>query len=113
MRTPADDDAPLYVPAEFEAEHLDDARRTVIRSALVRKRGRTGTRRSRLERWRAGAVFAHLIAGAIAVVIAAVTGTWGIGVSVLAVLALSLGVSLTVFGRIAQSLSIRRRRDTS
>lgn len=46
-------------------------------------------------------------------VIAAVTGTWGIGVSVLAVLALSLGVSLTVLGRIAQSLSIRRRRDTS
>ena len=102
MRTPADDGSPLFVPTEFEAEHLDDARRAVIRSLVRRGRVRSlgeraiGPRRG----WRSIAVIAHLTAVTIALVFAAVTGTWAVGFAVIASVVVSLPVSLPVLSSI-------------
>jgi predicted RND superfamily exporter protein len=102
MRRP-DDDLPLYVPAEFEAEYLADARRTVILSAMRRAGSPSFSAGSTATAHRRGvALLAHLAALTIALVFTVVTGTWVAGVVVLIAVSASLCVTLwiiTLLGR--------------
>jgi fatty acid desaturase len=110
MRRP-DQDPPLYVPAEFEAEHLADARRTVILSAMRRNGSSSLAGRGiDMPRRRAVALLAHLAALTIALVFSAVTGTWVAGIVVLVVVSGSLGVTLWVISHVERQQADRRQR---
>lgn len=92
----------MYVPTEFEAEHLADARRTVILSSMrrdssppLRSGGSAGARRGREI-----ALSLHLAALTIALFFTAVTGTWTAGVVVLVPVVVSLAVTVSVLTRL-------------
>jgi len=94
---PMDEDLPLYLPEEFEREHLAEARRAVVAS----RGGRAIARRitsAALPRGMAGArthvgiaVVVHAVAAVLVLVIAAATGTWAVGLAMLGLVAISLG----------------------
>jgi hypothetical protein len=110
MRRP-DDDLPLYVPAEFEAEYLADARRTVILSAMRRASSPSfAARATEMPRRRAVAFLAHLAALTIALVFTAVTGTWVAGVVVLVAVSASLCVTLWILTLLGREPDRRKRR---
>ena len=105
---PRDED-PLFVPDEFEAEHLEEARRTVasrtgIRSvprrlapSVVGRRGDAPKQRfTRL------IVSLHVIAVLFAIVISAVNGTWLVGLAMTAVIGLSLWTAIRLVRTIEQ-----------
>ncbi len=106
-----DDDPPLYVPAEFEAEHLADARRTVILSLMRRDCPPSFASPARETRGRPAVVlFAHLVAVAMTLVFTIVTGTWLAGIVVLVAVASSLLVTSSVTRRLGGNQAVRRRR---
>ena len=97
---PRDDD-PLFVPDEFEAEHLEEARRTIasrtgIRSVPRRLAPSVVGRHSDApkQRFTRLIVSLHGIAVVFAIVISAVTGTWLIGLAMTAVIGLSLWTAI-------------------
>jgi hypothetical protein len=94
---PMDDDQPLYLPEEFEREHLDEARRVVAASrggrAIARRvtatlPGRDGRGRSPL----AIAASIHAVAALFVITITVATGTWAIGLVMLGLTAVSFAV---------------------
>jgi hypothetical protein len=105
---PSDDD-PLFVPDEFEAEHLEQARRMVQAKSERRSIGqrfvrlatgrRGGTPKQRLTSL---IVSLHGVAVLFAVVISAVTGTWLPGVAVSALIGLSLWTAFRLIHVIKQ-----------
>ena len=117
MQTSGEDDAPLYVPAEFEAEHLDEARRRVARTRgsrrLVHRTAAAvtgGGDRSPRRRALRFALFAvHVLATAFTLAISALTGTWFVGLTVTALITVSFlaimrtltAVDLTDLGSLA------------
>ncbi|MFP4312665.1 MAG: hypothetical protein ACLFS9_11895 [Nitriliruptoraceae bacterium] len=108
MKRPADGELPLYVPSEFEVEHLDEARRTVIRSHLPKGRPRWVTPRASgrpVDRYLV--ILLHLTAAVLTLAVSAMTGTWREGLALLLGVAVSLSVTLLVLHRISR----RRRRE--
>jgi len=101
MRRP-DEEAPLYVPTAFEADHLADARRTVILSVLRHGRAPSSgsSRGVDARRAREIALILHLAALTIALVFTAVTGTWMAGILVLLAVTVSLGVTVAMLARL-------------
>ena len=97
MNDPMDEDRPLYLPPEFEREHLDEARRAVANSRgarAVARRVSTAAlpRGGARARTHIGiAVVVHAVAALFVVVIAAATGTWAVGLAMLGLVAISLG----------------------
>ena len=90
-------DEPFYVPEEFERDHLVDAKRTVARSTRAQRPHRTlMARRPSTQRGRTRLVVTaiHLLATLLLVALAALTETWLIAAALLAVVAVSLLVSL-------------------
>lgn len=91
------DDEPLFVPDEFEAAHLKQARRAVASTTGARGLGRrltsslagrhTGSAQQRVTRllW-----IVHGIAVIVTLALSAVTDTWLIGLAVSALIGLSL-----------------------
>lgn len=102
MESAGSDESPLYVPEEFQAAHLDDARRTVTRSPVQRRFARQvakatswqGAGREPRQRLRGLAYVLHALAAVLAVAFAAVTNTWLVGLAVLAIVGLSLAATL-------------------
>lgn len=117
MDTPRDNDAPLYVPEELQALHLEEARRTVAASrgprALARRAGaalhsRAG--RSLREQFDVLAIFLHALAATVAGAFAAVTGTWLVGGFVV----VAIGVSLVAVLRLLRVIErVHRAEATS
>jgi hypothetical protein len=107
---PANDDAPLFVPEEFQLEHLEEAHRTVAKTSGRQHVGRrivsvvhSGKGTSR--HWSfALAVIVHAVAALLLLAITAVTDTWAAGGIVLGLVALSLAVTLALLR------SVERRR---
>lgn len=107
--TPMSDDAPLYVPREFEREHLEEARRSVASASkgqgvahrvmsMVRRSGSAQRRRS------IGlAILLHGLAALLVLTISAVTGTWLIGLTVVGFVALSLFGSVRLLQHLHES----------
>jgi hypothetical protein len=106
---PMDDDQPLFLPAEFEREHLDEARRVVSSSRGGRAMARRVTsaaipQRGGPERTHIGvAVLIHAVAALLLVIIALATGTWAVGLAMLGMLAISLAVVIRVLHVMAQN----------
>jgi hypothetical protein len=103
------DDQPLYVPEDFEREHLDDARRSVANSrggrAIARRMVSAGIvgRDPRHRRSRGIAGLVHAAASLLVVAIAAATGTWGVGLVMLGLVAVSLAVVIRVLHVVAEA----------
>ena len=105
---PANDDAPLFVPEEFEREHLEDAHRTVAGTSGHQRvdrriasvmRSRKGTSRH----WSFTlALVMHAVAAVLLLAITVVTGTWTAGGIVLGLVALSLAVTLRLLRHVEQ-----------
>lgn len=105
METPSSDDAPLYVPEEFEVEHLEAARRSVASS----RGGRRSVSRAAPpaagggevpeRRWRVLALSLHAVAAVLSIAIAALSGTWVVGALGLVTIGLSLLVVLYAIER--------------
>lgn len=101
---PEEDDSPLYVPAEFQADHLEEARRHVARSRGLRHSARrltatvAATENASVGRRRALRLMAimHAIAAVFAVVISAIVGAWLVGSFVIALIGVSLGITARV-----------------
>jgi hypothetical protein len=93
------DDQPLYLPEEFEREHLDDARRSVANSrgrrAAVRRVAvaAVSPRDARRRRSLGIASLLHAVAAVSVLAISAATGTWGVGLAMLVMVAISLAVT--------------------
>jgi len=108
---PANDDAPLFVPEEFQLEHREEAHRMVASTSGRQRVGRriasvVGSRKDASRHWSfALAVAVHALAALLLLVITAVTGTWTAGGIVLGLAGLSLVVTL----RILRSCERRRR----
>lgn len=91
------DDGPLFVPDEFEAAHLEHARRKVANTTGARSLGRrlassvggqhTASAQQRVARllW-----LLHGIAVIVTLALSAVTDTWLIGLAVIVLIGLSL-----------------------
>lgn len=98
MDEPIDDDQPLFLPEEFEREHLDDARRTVANTrggrAIARRVSSAAVPRGgpRVRTHVGIAVLVHAVAALLVLTIAAATGTWAVGFAMLVLVAVSLGV---------------------
>lgn len=109
MDEPMDDDQPLFLPEEFEREHLDDARRTVANTrggrAIARRVTAAAVPRGRPRvRTRVGiAVLVHAVASLLVVTIAVATGTWAVGLAMLGLVAVSLGVVARVLHVMGQN----------
>ena len=102
--TAGNDETPLFVPDEFQSEHLDDARRTVTRSRARRQLARQVTKAAS---WRGGqgsphprlrglAYLLHALAAVLALAFAAITSTWFVGLAVVVFVGLSLATVLRV-----------------
>jgi uncharacterized integral membrane protein len=94
-----DPEGPVFVPAAFEAEYLEEARREVaashggsVRAAQDRPPG--SPQRARTLRTMLGVGLVVLVV----LVIAGVTNTGTVGVTVLLIVAISLGVGRYVLG---------------
>jgi hypothetical protein len=113
METPSSDDAPLYVPEEFEVEHLEAARRSVASSRGGRRPvpraapPAAGGGEAPERRWRVLAVSLHAVAAVLSIAIAALSGTWLVGALGVVTIGLSLIVVLHAIKRYGPS----RRRD--
>ena len=102
MSTAGDGETPLYVPQEFQLEHLDDARRTVSRSPARRQAARYAARAASWpsvgrspQQWLRGlAYLLHVLAAALALAFAAITSTWLVGLAVVGFVGLSLAAVL-------------------
>ena len=109
MNIPSDSDEPLFVPDEFEAEHLDEARRVISSNTGVRRAARklaasvAGQRDHPRQRILRLVSILHGIAVVCAIAISAVTGTWLIGLAVAVMVGLSLLIALRLFHTIGQA----------
>lgn len=98
MNEPMDDGRPLYLPEEFEREHLEEARRAVASSrggrAIARRVTSAALPRGvpRVRTHVGIAVLVHAVAALLVMVIAAATGTWAVGLAMLGLVVVSLGV---------------------
>lgn len=114
MHTPNSDE-PLYVPEEFEAEHLEEARRRLASSRGPRRIARrvtsTVSRRrgtSARQQFLGVAALLHALAAVLAMAISALTGTWLIGLTLVALAGLSLATVVRVLHVVEQA----RERET-
>jgi len=109
MNQPMDDDQPLFLPEEFEREHLEEARRAVAqtrggRAVARRVTSATIPRMGDRARTRLGiAVLVHAVAALMVLVIAIATGTWLVGLAMWGMLVISLGVTARVLHVMDQS----------
>lgn len=93
------DDDPLYVPAEFEHAHLEEARHRVHRSVELPPWQRPWRRRRALQlcrlndpvldRWLAVGLGLVALIGVLVLALAGLSDTWPIGAAVAALLALA------------------------
>jgi hypothetical protein len=104
------DDEPLFVPDGFEAEHLEAARRTIASNTGARRVARrfassVAGHRSSDPRQRLTRLIAilHGVGALFAIVISAVTGTWLIGLAVMAMVGLSLLTAVRLLHVIEQA----------
>ena len=86
MESPDSYETPVYVPEEFQEEHLDEARRTVANSRGVRAVARRltvpkpdGDVSAVVHRWLPYIYGAHAVAALLALVFAVATSTFGVG----------------------------------
>lgn len=91
------DDEPLFVPDGFEAEHLDEARRTIAKNLGTRRLARRVASSIAGQRGNAPQqrvirliTMLHGIAVLVTIALSAVTDTWLIGLAVTAMVGLSL-----------------------
>jgi hypothetical protein len=108
------DDQPLYLPEEFEREHLDDARRSVAesrgrRAAVRRVAVAVSPRDARRRRSLGIAAMLHAAAAVLVLAISAATGTWVVGLAMLAMVAISLAVT----ARVLHVLGAAREREAA
>ncbi len=90
---------PLTVPVEFERAHLAESRRIVARShrrPLVRSRAGAPSPSSPQVRARRAAVAAHAFGLLLVLLLATLTGTWGIAAAMAGVIGVSLLVVLRI-----------------
>lgn len=98
------DDEPLFVPRAFEAEHLEEARRTIANNTGARRVARrlaaSATGRgttSAQQRYTRLVTLVHAIAVVVAVAISAVTETWLIGLAVTVMIGMSLFTAIRLW----------------
>jgi hypothetical protein len=106
---PMDEDRPLYLPEEFERDHLVEARRAVANSRGGRAVARRVTsaalpRGVPRARTHVGiAVAVHAVAALLVLAIAAATGTWAVGLAMLGMVAISLAGVVGVLHVVARN----------
>jgi hypothetical protein len=109
------DDQPLYLPEEFEREHLADARRSVAdgrgrRAAVRRVAAAAVSPRDARRRWSlAVAWMLHAVAAVLVLAISAATGTWVVGLVMLVMVAISMAVT----ARVLHVLAVARAREAA
>lgn len=113
---PEDPEGPLYVPQAFEDRYGDEARRTVAesrrRSVRRPRPGKSAWSSLPLEdRLRAALWMVHVFAALLILFFAGLTGTWLVGLSLVLVVAVSLGMSLGTTGPVRARWGDARRVD--